>query len=94
MDIAINGRGDGEYRIIRDKPPEKVGKFSITPDQFTRLLERMEPFRRLAIPYSVESALEMIEQAADSTRRTGAIYPGELLVVGAGGAVLRGASKD
>ena len=60
VDIAVNGRGEGEYHLS-DYPHKRSGSFSITPQQFARLVERFEPFRRNAVPFNDQSAQEFIE---------------------------------
>jgi hypothetical protein len=61
VDIAVDSRGNGEYRLS-DYPHKKSGSFSIKPEQFAQLVQRIEPFRRQAVPFSDESAREFIEQ--------------------------------
>ena len=61
VDIAVDSQGKGEYRLS-DYPHQKGGSFSITPEQFNRLVQRIEPFRRQAVPFTDKSAREFIDQ--------------------------------
>ena len=61
VDIAVDSRGKGEYRM-GDYPRRRSGSFSITPEQFTQLVQCIEPFRRQAVPFTDASARAFIDQ--------------------------------
>jgi len=54
-DIELNRQGERRFSISETNPRERSGTFSVTPEQFDRLLDRLEPFRRQAVPFSEES---------------------------------------
>jgi hypothetical protein len=61
-DVAVNRRGQGQYRLS-GRGKQSNGTFSISPRSFSRLLARLEPFRKEAVPYTEKSALEMITRS-------------------------------
>lgn len=61
VDIVVDSRGKGEYRLS-DYPHQKSGSFSITPEKFGQLVQRIEPFRRQAVPFTEKSARQFIDQ--------------------------------
>ncbi|HEX8214810.1 MAG TPA: hypothetical protein VF582_04985 [Allosphingosinicella sp.] len=61
VDIELNSRGEGRYRLSQPDPEGRDGEFSITPRQFTTLLERLAVYRRQAVPMSEQSARQFIE---------------------------------
>ena len=60
VDIEVNRWGEGRFRISEGNI--RNGAFSLAPQQFDRLVERLDPFRREAVPFTEESALEFIER--------------------------------
>lgn len=61
VDIALDSRGKGEYRISV-YPHAKSGSFSIAPKQFAELIQRIEPLRRQSVAFTDQSTLEFIDQ--------------------------------
>ena len=61
VDVTVDSRGKGEYRIS-DYPRKRSGSFSIRPEQFAKLIQRLEPFRRYAVAFTDSSAREFIDQ--------------------------------
>jgi hypothetical protein len=59
-DIELNRDGRGRYRLS-DYPRKRSGKFSVTPQQFERLRDKLEEFRGAAVPFTNESVREFIE---------------------------------
>ncbi|WP_444858413.1 hypothetical protein [Sphingosinicella sp.] len=60
IEVEINSQGQGRYRVS-DFPGERQGAFSISPQQFTALVERLEPFQRQSEAMSEESITRMLE---------------------------------
>jgi hypothetical protein len=62
VDLEVNSRGEGKYHLSEPFPDGKGGSFSIKPQQFTALVERLQPFRRQAVPFTDDSAQEFINR--------------------------------
>ncbi|HYI40861.1 MAG TPA: hypothetical protein VE053_11140 [Allosphingosinicella sp.] len=62
VDIAVDGGGEGSFRLSEPFPGGRSGTFSVTPEQFQRLRERLERYRRQAVPTTDESAREFVER--------------------------------
>jgi hypothetical protein len=62
VDVEVNRRGEGRYHLSEPLPNGRGGSFSIQPQQFTALVERLQPFRRQAVPLTDESAQEFINR--------------------------------
>jgi hypothetical protein len=62
VDIALDRAGSGRFRLGEPPPGGKSGYFSVTPEQFARLRERLEPFRRQSVPLSEESIRRFIDE--------------------------------
>lgn len=63
LDISLNRDDAGSYHISHPYPDGQRGIFSITPQQFESLLERLEPFRDEAVPFDEESIEEFINSS-------------------------------
>ncbi|MEO7177755.1 MAG: hypothetical protein ABIW83_02830 [Allosphingosinicella sp.] len=55
--------GAGRFQLAHPSAKGKSGTFSITPQQFQRLRERLEPYRRQAVPVTERSADGLIGPA-------------------------------
>jgi hypothetical protein len=60
VDIEVNMAGEGKYRLSHPLPEGRSGSFSIRPEQFASLVERLQPFRAEAVPFTEQSAREFI----------------------------------
>lgn len=60
VDVSVNSKGQGQY-LISDYPRKRSGSFSITPQQFAGLVERLQPFRREAVPFNEKTMRQFIE---------------------------------
>jgi hypothetical protein len=54
VDVSVGSQGQGQY-LISEYPTKRSGSFSISPQQFARLVERLQPFRREAVPFNEET---------------------------------------
>lgn len=77
VDIAVDRAGKGSFWLNEPSPSGEAGSFSITPRQFQRLRERLERYRKQAVPMTAESAREFIDKPC----------PGEVPFVTDAGAV-------
>jgi hypothetical protein len=59
LNVTVSDKGRGQYEIT-EFPRNKTGSFSFTPQQFTALRAKLEPFRRKAVPYSERSVRQFI----------------------------------
>lgn len=66
IDVELNSRGEGRYKLSEPLENGSVnnrhGSFTVNPQQYLQVVERLEPFRRQAVPFTDESALAFIEQ--------------------------------
>lgn len=62
VDVEVTSRGEGKYHLSAPSPNGRSGSFSIQPQQFAALVERLEPFRRQAVPLTDNSARELIDR--------------------------------
>jgi hypothetical protein len=62
VEINVDGRGAGGFRLSHPFPEGRSGDFSVTPQQFHRLRDRLEPYRAQAVPVTTASAQEFIER--------------------------------
>lgn len=60
IEVEINNQGQGRYRVS-DFPRERRGSFTISPQQFTALVQRLEPFQRQSEAMNEESITRMLE---------------------------------
>lgn len=60
VDIEVNSRGEGKYHLSHPFPDGRSGTFSIPQQQFASLVERLQPFRTEAVPFTEKSAREFI----------------------------------
>jgi hypothetical protein len=60
VNVSVNSQGKGQY-LISDYPHKQSGSFSIPPEQFTRIVERLQPFRRKAVPFNEQTTREFFE---------------------------------
>lgn len=76
LDITVEGNGHGSFQ--RNAPHGRSGTFSISPQQFARLVQRAEPFRRQAVPVTDKSLQELFNRQCPKdvpfTYDAGAIY--------------------
>jgi hypothetical protein len=61
LDVSVNKMGQGQYHSNRPRPGGNSGSFSIQPQQFASILQRLEPFRRQAVPVTERSKAEFVE---------------------------------
>lgn len=59
IEVEINNQGQGRYRV-GEFPRYRQGAFSISPQQFTALVERLEPFQRQSEAMSEESVARVL----------------------------------
>jgi len=62
VDVDVNSRGEGKYHLSAPYPNGRGGSFSVQPQQFAALVERLQPFRRQAVPVTDESAREFMNR--------------------------------
>jgi hypothetical protein len=76
-DVAVNRRGEGQYRLS-GPGKDSHGSFAISSKGFSKLLHRLEPFRRQAVPYNDKSAHELMmrecPQGVPSVTDSGAVW--------------------
>ena len=60
-DISVNSRGEGQFHLSYPYPRGRSGSFSISPKQFTQLVDSLKPFQRQAVQFSDKSAREFAE---------------------------------
>jgi hypothetical protein len=60
MYVTVNKSGDGKYDGETINGKRTSGKFVISPEQFGRLVDRLEPFRREALPFTQKSASQLL----------------------------------
>jgi hypothetical protein len=61
MDVEVNSQGEGRYHFNEPYPDGRSGSFSIPPQQFAELVERLKTYRRQAVPMTDKSVQEFIE---------------------------------
>ena len=61
LDVSVNKRGEGQYHLGRPLPGGTSGSFSIQPQEFASILQRLESFRNLAVPVTEESLAEFVQ---------------------------------
>ena len=61
LDISVNKRGDGQYRLSWPLPNGTSGSFSIKPEQVASIVQRLEPYRKEAVPVTEKSMAEFVE---------------------------------
>lgn len=54
-DIEIDSSGAGQYHISQPFPDGSQGSFSISADEFSQLVRRLDRYRRQAVPVTDES---------------------------------------
>ena len=59
-DIAVNSQGQGQY-LISDYPTKRAGSFQVSQQQFARLVERLRPFQREAMPFNDETMRQVVD---------------------------------
>lgn len=62
VDIDVNSSGKGQYHLSDPLPNGRGGSFSIEPQQFTALVERLHPYEQKAVPVTHKSAQEIINR--------------------------------
>ena len=62
VDVEVNSRGEGKYHLSHPLPNGRGGSFSVQPQQFTALIERLQPFQRQAVPVTDKSTREFIDR--------------------------------
>ena len=62
-DISVNSRGEGRFHLSYPYPKGRSGSFSISPQQFSQLVDSLTPFQRQAVPFSDKSAQEFAESS-------------------------------
>ena len=55
-DISMNRQGEGSYHLSKPRPDGKSGTFSFAPQRFDQIRQRLEPYRRTAVPFTDQSA--------------------------------------
>jgi hypothetical protein len=63
LDVDASRDGRGRYHLSEPHPGGRSGTFSLTPQQFNALLQRLQPFRREAAPLTEKSAREAVERS-------------------------------
>jgi hypothetical protein len=61
VDILVNRRGQGRYHLSDPLPTGMDGSFSVRPEQFAGLLERLKPFQKHALPLTDKSAQDFVD---------------------------------
>ena len=61
LDVSVNSKGEGKYHLGRPLPDGSSGSFSFPPQQFSSIVQRLEPFRKEAIPVTEKSMAEFVE---------------------------------
>ena len=78
MDIDLERDGDGRFRITNIFSPNTRGTFSLTPEEFERFSQRVEPFREQALPFTEENMrqerLDKCPEGRPLVLHRGAIY--------------------
>jgi hypothetical protein len=69
LDVEVNSQGEGRYRFSERVSNGRSGKFRITAEQFTGLVERLAVYRHQAVPVSDSSANEFIERRCPDEAR-------------------------
>ena len=62
LDVEVNSRGEGRYRLGEPFPKGRGASFALPPDRFTALVERLEPFQRQAVPVTATSVEAFISR--------------------------------
>jgi hypothetical protein len=62
IDIEMSRDGSGRFETSQPRPGGRSGSFSLTPWQWQRLRDRLEPYRKQAVPVTDDSAREFIER--------------------------------
>lgn len=79
LDVSVNAKGEGEYHLARPFPEGTRGLLSIPPQQFAKVVQRLEPFRRDAVPMTEKSLAQYVEgkacpRGAPLTTDAGAVW--------------------
>ena len=61
VEVEIDSRGEGRYRLSNPVPSGRSGTFSLSPQQFAALVERLRPFQRQSVPLTEESIAGILE---------------------------------
>lgn len=60
LDVSVTSQGQGQFQISSDRN-KRSGSFSVSPQQFVRLAESLQPFRREAVPFNEKTMREFVE---------------------------------
>jgi hypothetical protein len=62
LDVVIDAEGNGTYEYSEPHPDGTKGRFKLTRAELLELLEKLQPYRKQATPFSEERAMGFIEQ--------------------------------
>jgi hypothetical protein len=85
VEVEINSRGEGRYQLSHPAPSARSGAFSLSPQQFAALVERLRPFQLQSVRLTEESVAEILEFRCP---------PGRPNVTDAGGFWIRWTSRE
>lgn len=61
VEVEINRRGEGRYQLSDPAPAGRSGTFSLSPQKFAALVERLRPFQRQSVRLTEESIAQVLE---------------------------------
>ena len=62
LDVVVDAEGNGTYEDSEPHPDGTKGRFKLTRAELLKLLAKLQPYRKQAVPFSEESAMRFIEQ--------------------------------
>ena len=60
VDIILTRQGEGRVTFSQQRRGQRNRSFAVTEEQFDQLLDRLEPYRRQAVPHNEQTAMQFI----------------------------------